>query len=198
MSYDKMGIDSVSFNPVNNVEGTYLMPSANELNYNIQKVCDLYLSALAEGKETIRVDNLKRYLGILFHPKSTSSCIQCGAGPSNPLLAIDIHGSIYPCDYFWGNKDFKIGNILEMSFDEAASSKKNFRNAREIEDIENCIACDWKRFCSGGCPGSYMDSKKDSTKKSSLNCEYNFSMLNYVAEKIPFIYSENLVQRILG
>ena len=86
----------------------------------------------------------------------------------NPLLAIDIDGSIYPCDYFWKNTDFKIGNIFEMSLDEASESKNNFRNYRNVENIEECGICDWKRFCGRGCPGGSETQKNRTDIKSFI------------------------------
>lgn len=192
--YNEQGIRAVSFNPVNTQERKDIIPTKKDLIENIQGVCDDYLNYLSSGKKTTKVENLKRYISMLFRPKTTSSCIQCGAGPANPLLAIDVDGAIYPCDYFWGNEDFKIGNIEEMSLTEAASSPKNFRNSRSIEDLTKCNPCNWKLFCGGGCYGEKMDKSKE----DNLYCEYNDSMLTYVVRKLPRIHKEKLLPLILS
>jgi len=96
---------------------------------------------------------------------SSNSCAQCSAGPSNPLLAIDYDGTIYPCDHFWEDSRFSIGNIEEMTLDEASKSLKNFRNNKEFGELENCVTCDWKRVCGGGCPGEGMLTNQDNIAK---------------------------------
>ncbi len=194
--FEKKGIESVSFSPVNPIKDPFIAPSQKDLIGNVKKVCDRYLDLTLNGKNPIKIQNLRNWLGVFFNPKTTSNCLQCGAGSKHPLLAIDIDGSIYPCDYLWENKEYRIGNIFEMSLKDSMNSKKNFRVYRDVGNIEECNVCNWKRFCGGGCPGGSISIGRGLEVKS-LNCEYNHAMLDYVAKKIPLIHSERLVREIL-
>lgn len=196
-SYKNQGISGISFNPVNPTKDFELSPKISDLIISMQNIFDNYLEKLMKGEDEVTLLNFRRYLGIFFNQKTTSSCINCGAGPMNPLLAVDIDGSIYPCDYFWNNDSFKIGTIFEMRLDEAAKSEKNFRNYRHIDDINECDICDWKRFCGGGCPGGNVALGK-TIYQPYLYCEYNKAMLIYMAKNLPLIYSRGLIKKILS
>lgn len=129
---------------------------------------------------------------MLLRPKTNTNCAQCGTHNSNPLLAIDVDGSVYPCDYFWGNQDFKVGDIFSNSLDEIASSDMNFRNSQGVKDIPECSPCDWKQFCGGGCAGSVQV-----LDKPGEHCKYTQAMLTYVARKLPVLHKQGLIKKIL-
>ena len=169
------------------------MPNEQDLIKNMEKVFDNYILKLLSGENSIKIENLRKYTGMIFKPKINTNCIQCGSGPSNPLLAIDIDGSVYPCDYFWEKSEFRIGDIFNDSLDDLASKNTNFRNYRKIEDIKKCSECDWKVFCGGGCPGSAPD-----LASKGEYCKYNQVMLTYVTKKIPLIHEKKLIKKILN
>lgn len=181
----------LSFNPVVS-KNNYLVPTQKDLTENLIKTSETYFSDILHKKKTPTLDHPKRYLFMLLKSKSTSSCLQCAAGPSNPLLGIDTDGTIYPCDYFWGKKNYSIGHINNMGFDEASKSPKNFRNNKEFNKLEECVSCDWKRICSGGCPG-----EKITTGKRKY-CDTTKEMLTYFAKKIPQLKKRGVMNYIIN
>lgn len=197
-SYESLGLESVLFAPVSPITDESLVPDKKLLAKNMKQILDRYIHNEEEGIPTIRIRNLRDYLRIFFRPKTTSNCLQCGSGETQPILAVDCDGSIYPCDFFWGNKEYLIGNISDMPFSEALSSDKNMRVYRDVQEIEPCASfCDWKRFCGGGCPGATA-SYKNTLIKNSFYCDYNKEMFNYIAKKIPVLHSKKLIRHLIS
>ncbi|MBU3896709.1 MAG: radical SAM protein [Nanoarchaeota archaeon] len=194
--YEQLGIDSVLFCPVTPINDMSLKPDIDDLVLNMTKILDRYIEKTISGERTIRIDNLKHYLRNFFRPKTTSNCIQCGACQKHPLLAIDIDGSIYPCDYLWGNSNYKIGNIVEMSLKDALNSSRNYRCYRDVNNISHCVSCSWKLFCGGGCPGGSL-ALGGKLEESSIYCDYNRAMFTYVAKRIPFFHFTRLLPKFL-
>lgn len=186
----KMDIQNISFNPVL-TEDYSIIPNENELTESMIKVTEQYFFDLKNNIKTPRLDHPQRYLSAIMHTeKQTNSCILCGAGPSNPLIAIDVDGYIYPCDHFWGEQNFVIGHINNMSLDNASKSLKNFRNNMEFNNLENCFSCNWKRICSGGCPGGRIMSNK------AQYCNTTNKIITYLLERIPWLKENNLLTKI--
>jgi len=125
--YERIGIDSILFNPVNPTQNFPNIPDQEILTANFIHLFEYFIERKLNNEKTIEIENVKRLLRLFFRPKTTSNCLQCGGGSKHPLLAVDVDGTIYPCDYFWGMKEYSIGNILTNSFDETFNSKNNFR-----------------------------------------------------------------------
>ncbi len=70
----------------------------------------------------------------------------CGAGTE--YVAVTPDGDIYPCHQFVGEEAFKMGNVLDCSFDD--SLQKPFQDCN-VRTKPACRQCWAKYFCSGGC-----------------------------------------------
>ena len=71
-----------------------------------------------------------------------------GCGCGNEYIAVTPEGDIYPCHQFVGQENWKMGSVLDGSFNLA--SKADFATAN-IYNKPACKDC-WARFfCSGGC-----------------------------------------------
>ena len=187
----ELNVHSVAFNPVITDDHS-LMPSEKELTENLIKVADSYFHDLLNNIKTPRIDHPERYISSLLHSqKFTNSCLLCGAGPINPLIGVDIDGTLYPCDHFWGEKDYAIGHISNISFDEASSSGKNFRNNENIGNVDSCMSCTWKRICSGGCPGGSL------LNGNLQYCITTNALMNYFVGKIPELKNNGLLLKIM-
>ncbi len=188
----KIGIQEIAFNPVLSNDKT-IIPNENELTYNFIKTTENYFSDLVHNVQTPRLDHPKRYLSMILHNKNyTNSCLVCSAGPTNPLIALDVDGTLYPCDHFWGEKTFAIENIENIAIDEACSSNRNFRNNIEFGNILECSNCEWKRICSGGCPGGRIISNK------AQYCKTTKEMLTFIVKQIPLLKENGLLEKILN
>lgn len=195
--FENKGIGSVRFSPLYpTLCSGDIVPDVKQFTKSMIAVFDRYLGKIYSSRNTIKVSNFQEIIRTLFSPKETLNCVRCSGGIRQPLMGIDIHGEIYPCDFFWGRKEYQVGNINSESIQEAISSNKNFRNYRDISSLEDCVSCDWKTFCGSGCPGSSVIEGKGIVAKD-IYCEYNKSMFDYVVSKLPKLYERSLVRKVL-
>ena len=91
-----------------------------------------------------------------------------GCSCGNEYVAVTPHGDIFPCHQFVGNDDWKMGNVLDGTFN--VDIKKQFAKTT-IYNKEKCRDC-WARFyCSGGCNAANFEKNGDILKPYSLYCE---------------------------
>ncbi len=91
-----------------------------------------------------------------------------GCGSGNEYVAITPDGDIYPCHQFVGIEEYKMGNLMEGTFD--MDIKKEFA-AAHIYSKEECRKC-WARFyCSGGCNANNYIYNHDIHAAHKLSCE---------------------------
>ena len=100
---------------------------------------------MEEGKQRIVVKNLSQYLSDIFLTTGVDACRTCTPSAQHPILAVDIDGEIYPCDFFWGDKERSIGNVKTNSFSSLLNSPRNIRSV-PIEDT-SCGDCTWRNIC---------------------------------------------------
>lgn len=90
----------------------------------------------------------------------------CGAG--SEYVAITPEGDIYPCHQFVGDEDFKIGSLIDGSYDNHLSHE--FKEAH-VYNKEKCKTCWAKFYCSGGCHANAYNFNNDINKPYDLGCE---------------------------
>jgi len=68
-------------------------------------------------------------------------------------LALEHNGNVYACDHFVFD-DYRIGNIEDQSYADLVDSKEQtaFGQAKEKELTAQCLRCDVRPLCNGGCP----------------------------------------------
>jgi len=76
----------------------------------------------------------------------------CGMnGVCGCQFVTEADGSVYPCD-FYVSDEWRLGNILEHSFEELRFSPTCERFIEESRQLHpNCRACKWFALCRGGC-----------------------------------------------
>ena len=90
----------------------------------------------------------------------------CGAG--NEYVAVTPDGDIYPCHQFVGREGFRMGSVLDGSFDREI--QKKFA-ANHVLSKEKCRDC-WARFfCSGGCAANAHAFHGDISQPYDLECQ---------------------------
>ena len=87
-------------------------------------------------------------------------------------LAVLHDGTIVPCHVISG---LRLGNILKDDFIEVWQTHplmKAMRDRRNIPltVIEPCKACDYKGFCTGGCPGGALFLTEDFNQRNPMDC----------------------------
>jgi len=70
----------------------------------------------------------------------------CSAGCG--YLAVSPIGDVYPCHQFVGEEAYRIGNVLDGTFDESVRKVFADITVNNKKQCENCFA---KYYCSGGC-----------------------------------------------
>ena len=83
-------------------------------------------------------------------------------------VAVTPEGDIYPCHQFVGKDEWKMGNVLDDTFN--LNLREVFINAN-IYTKKDCKRC-WARFyCSGGCNANNFNENKDILKPHKIMCE---------------------------
>lgn len=89
----------------------------------------------------------------------------CGVGKN--MVAIDIHGNIFPCQRFVALKDYSLGDI-----DEGITKQKDFVRMVNEVDNENCEECWIRNLCVSGCPFCNTSESGDMHLQNKMCCEY--------------------------
>ena len=90
----------------------------------------------------------------------------CGAG--NEYVAVTPEGDIYPCHQFVGRRQFRMGSVLDDTFDRDMQAKFAANNVLSKEKCREC----WARFyCSGGCLANAEAFNGDISKPHEIECE---------------------------
>ncbi len=90
----------------------------------------------------------------------------CGAG--NEYVAVTPDGDIYPCHQFVGREGYRMGSVLDGSFDRDIQARfaKN-----DVLHKEKCRDC-WARFfCSGGCAANAEAFHGDISQPYDMECQ---------------------------
>ena len=90
----------------------------------------------------------------------------CGAG--SEYVAITPDGDIYPCHQFVGDEDFKIGSLMDGTYNNHLSH--DFKEAH-VYNKEKCKECWAKFYCSGGCHANAYNFNHDINIPYDLGCE---------------------------
>ena len=90
----------------------------------------------------------------------------CGAG--NEYIAVTPDGDIYPCHQFVGREGYRMGSVLDGTFN--TDLQKKFAN-NHVLTKEKCRDC-WARFyCSGGCAANAEAFHGDISKPYDMECQ---------------------------
>ena len=91
-----------------------------------------------------------------------------GCGSGSEYLAITPEGDIYPCHQFVGMKDFKMGNVLEKTFNRSIQNDFGHCNVYTKSECKKCWA---KFYCSGGCLANSYQFKNTINSVYDIGCE---------------------------
>lgn len=90
----------------------------------------------------------------------------CGAG--NEYVAVTTTGDIYPCHQFVGREGYRMGSVLDGSFDKQIQDEFASNHVLAKEKCRDCWA---KFYCSGGCAANAQASSGDIHIPHDMECE---------------------------
>lgn len=102
----------------------------------------------------------------LLHIVKNSYHGDCHAGYS---VCIEPDGSIYPCQMFCGNDEYKLGNVFDEFFDDKKARK--LLNVKR-QDCESCKECIAKGVCTFWCKGLQNLENGGLNKPFSFRCRF--------------------------
>jgi len=91
-----------------------------------------------------------------------------GCGSGHEYVAVTPDGDIYPCHQFVGKEEFKMGSVLDNTFDE--DIKQVFQKSN-VYTKPDCMKCFAKFYCSGGCPANAYNFNGDIDKPYAIACD---------------------------
>lgn len=140
------GFDQISVEPV-------VLPQSDPLaikEEDIDKVLAEYDVLAKEYIKRRKTDKWFNFFHFMIDLKQ-GPCVYkrlrgCGAG--NEYVAITPTGDIYPCHQFAGQTEYKMGSVLDRTFD--TNAQKRFAECT-VYTKKGCSDCVAKYYCSGGC-----------------------------------------------
>lgn len=145
-----MGAEYLQFIPCISPSGAHESASwelkPEQYAYFLKAIFDLWYRDLCAG-DYVSIRQLDDYVQLL-HGRYPSSCAafgQCGG-----YFLVENDGSVYPCDFFVTD-EWRLGNILDTSFEELAHGAKMTAFLTEEYMPESCGRCEYYALCRGGC-----------------------------------------------
>lgn len=156
------------------------------------KIVDRLIKLCNRQKEKIKEANIGFILENIISPNSEDRymCLNSPCGAMLDMVAVDKDGSILPCekmvgiDYF--KKYYTIGNVKSINNFQKVVLTSKIRTTlldRNVDAIDDCKSCTWKRFCSGGClVDAYLINGDINSK--GLYCKFYKTILEKMLWKI--------------
>lgn len=140
------GFDQISVEPV-------VLPQSDPLaikEEDMEKVLAQYDVLAKEYIKRRKTDKWFNFFHFMIDLKQ-GPCVYkrlrgCGAG--NEYVAVTPTGDIYPCHQFAGQTEYKMGSVLDRTFD--TDAQKRFAECT-VYTKKGCSDCVAKYYCSGGC-----------------------------------------------
>ena len=160
------GFDQISIEPVVLPENHRLAIHKSDVPELIEEY-DKLVNEYFRRRKTDRWFNFFHFMIDIYHgPCETKRLVGCGAG--NEYVAVAPNGDIFPCHQFDGDADYKIGNVLDGTFDNRIPEKFALNNLLKKKDCRDCWA---KYYCSGGCAANAIHYCGDINKPYKITCE---------------------------
>ena len=161
-----LGFDQLSIEPV---------VSDEKLDYSIKEADLPAVFQEYERLAKVLIDRKKQKKGInFFHfaidldqgPCAIKRLRGCGCG--NEYIAVTPQGDIFPCHQFVGEDQWKMGNVLDGTFD---TEKKKYFAKANVYSKEDCRNCWAKFYCSGGCNANNWQYEGNVLKSHKIACD---------------------------
>ena len=149
-----LGLDHMQFipcvetDPSETARAAPFSAPAGDLGRFLNTLFDLWLADFREGLPTTSI----RFFDSVFYryvdrdPPECDLLAECGN-----YVVVEHNGDVYACDFFV-EKGWRLGNVMEGKLIHMLNSARQNEFGRIKADLpEACSACEWLRFCRGGC-----------------------------------------------
>ena len=194
----KQGFPYIQLTPVEPLGSAVtedLSPDPDLLSEKLIKIYEENFQSALRG-EKFKVRNLVNILATFFVPTLPDVCSTCGINKLQ-VLGVDVNGDLYPCDMWFGRKDYSVGNIRNLSIKDALDSDKNFRNYRKANLIKGGDSFPFMRLHTGGCPANAYGQAED-IFTPSIYARTHEKVYTYLASQMPFLIKNKLIDFFLG
>ena len=132
---------------------------------------------------------LARWVG--EEPGVCTMCETCGHAS-----VIEANGDVYSCDHFV-YPDYLLGNIHHNTITSMMYSSRQVKFGRDKRDSlpGQCLACQWRFVCNGGCPKDRICHTADGVPGLNYLCTAFQEFFAHVAPYMDFMKEELLHQR---
>ena len=158
--FEQLSIEPVVTDPANPYALTPEMVPALCAEY--ERLAGIYLARRASGKWF----NFFHFMvDLAGGPCLKKRLLGCGAG--NEYVAVTPEGDLYPCHQFVGRPAFRMGSVLDGTFD----TEMQHRFAENhVLNKPKCGQCWAKFFCSGGCAANAQAFHGDIAEPYEMEC----------------------------
>ena len=160
------GFDQISVEPVvTDPKCEYALREEDlpEIREEYERLAQIYMDRRANGKWF----NFFHFMVDLEGgPCLRKRLTGCGAG--NEYVAVTPDGDIYPCHQFVGRNGYRMGSVLDGTFDRDIQAKFAHNTVLNKEKCRDC----WARFfCSGGCAANAEAFHGDISQPYDMECQ---------------------------
>lgn len=128
---------------------------------------------------------LSNFVQSIYLNQKKFMCMNSPCGASRKILGIDVHGNLYACDNFTGDKDFLMGALDKGHIKDQIlnSPVRKKAESRCVEKLKRCKNCTWQGLCGGLC---YSEEYYSGIKEEDETevCSFNKKIIPFLIEKI--------------
>lgn len=161
-----LGFDQVSVEPVVSDEKLDYSIKEQDLPRVFEEYEHLANALLRRRKEGRGFNFFHFMIDLNQGPCAIKRLRGCGCG--NEYIAVTPEGDIYPCHQFVGDEQWKMGSVLEGTFNIPMKERFAKANVYSKSECKNCWA---KFYCSGGCNANNWQYEGDILKSHGISCE---------------------------
>jgi len=161
-----LGLDQISVEPVvSDVKLDYSIKDA-DLPAVFKEYEHLAETLIKRQKEGKPINFFHFMIDLDQGPCAIKRLRGCSCG--NEYVAVTPEGDIFPCHQFVGDDNWKMGNVLDDTFD---SEMKDVFSKANIYSKQECKNCWAKFYCSGGCNANSWQYEGNILKPHNIACE---------------------------
>jgi uncharacterized protein len=146
-----------------------------------------YLDYCATTDAPLLEANVSEMLWDIADNTRTYLCRKAKCGAGRDFFSFEPNGEIYPCDGWFDHRELILGHVQSVESIETLLDKDSIMrriSQRDCENIAECSACTYKRFCRGGCSLETYARFKRSDSPHPL-CDYFRGMYAELLRRLP-------------